>query len=94
MNVLVEFGGVSRFLTKARDLPLEVPEGTTFRKIIFLLGERYPVLLGQVIHPDGDRLYASNMLNLNGRYMIREDQLDDAPQDGDRLILMSVLAGG
>ena len=94
MNILVELGGISRVLTGVRELSLQVTDDTTFRDILALLGTRYPVLIGQVIHPDGTELFASNMLNLNGRHMLREEQLDESPQDGDRILLMSVLAGG
>lgn len=94
MKILVELGGISRVLTGVREVPLEVADDTTFRDILAILGTRYPVLIGQVIQPDGTDLFASNMLNLNGRHMLREDQLDESPQDGDRVLLMSVLAGG
>ncbi len=42
---------------------------------------------------DYTSLQSSNMLNLNGRHG-QSDQMDESPSDGDRLILMSILAGG
>jgi hypothetical protein len=60
-----------------------------------ILGTRYPGLVGQVIDPADRTLYASNLFNLNGKHMIRPDAMaGEGPHDGDRLILMSVLAGG
>ena len=56
--------------------------------------EAYPELVGDVIHPSYASLKASNMLNVNGKRMIQPSQMDECPQDGDRLIMMSILAGG
>lgn len=94
MQVSVEFNGIFRILTKTSHLSLELPPGTTFREIIKLLGERSPVLVGEVLDSENGALIASNALSINGKRMIQPDELDEAPQEGDRLIFMSVLAGG
>lgn len=94
MQVSVEFMGVARVLSGIKQVTLNLEEGTTFRQIVRLLGQKYPQLIGEVIQPDGETFQASNMLNLNGRRMIQPAQMDDTPHDGDRLVLMSILAGG
>ncbi len=94
MEVTVEFAGLSRVLTKRAYLPLTLEEGCSYRQILHRLGTMYPELVGNVIHPSYTSLQSSNMLNLNGRHMIQSDQMDESPSDGDRLILMSILAGG
>ncbi|MBN1873804.1 MAG: MoaD/ThiS family protein [Anaerolineae bacterium] len=94
MNVLVEFAGMSRVITHEKQLVLMLEAGTTFRDVVRMLGVRYPDLIGQVISPEGDTLYASNMLNLDGKLMVRSEQMDDVLDDGARLTIMSVLAGG
>ncbi|NBD36429.1 MAG: hypothetical protein GVY30_10600 [Chloroflexi bacterium] len=94
MKVSVEFNGIFRILTKTSHLTLDLAPGTTFCEIIRLLGERYPELAGEVLDADDGALIGSNGLNLNGKRMIQPAELDDAPQEGDRLIFMSVLAGG
>jgi len=94
MQVLVEFMGIARVVSGVKQTTLDLEEGTTFRQIVRLLGQQYPQLLGEVIHADGETLQASNMINLNGRRMIQPAHMDDVPSDGDRLILMSILAGG
>lgn len=94
MQVSMEFMGIARIASGVKQTTLELEEGVTFRQIVRLLGQRYPELLGEVIQADGETLQASNMLNLNGRRMIQPAQMDDVPSDGDRLILMSILAGG
>jgi molybdopterin converting factor small subunit len=94
MQVSMEFVGIARIVSGAKQTTLELEDGTTFRQIVRLLGQRYPKLIGEIIQADGETLQASNMLNLNGRRMIQPTQMDDIPNDGDRLILMSILAGG
>ncbi len=94
MQVLVEFMGVARVVSGVKQVTLELEEGTTFRQVIRLLGQQYPKLLGEIIQADGETFQASNMLNLNGRRMVQPAQMDDVPNDGDRLIFMSILAGG
>ena len=94
MQVSVEFNGIFRILTKTSHLTLDLAPGTTFREIIELLSERYPILAGEVIDPEDGALIDSNGLSLNGKRMIQPAELDEAPQEGDRLIFMSVLAGG
>jgi molybdopterin converting factor small subunit len=90
----MEFLGVSRLVIGERTLSLDVEDGMTFRELVRLLGERYPGLIGDVIEPDGESLQAPNVFNLNARQMIQDDQMDAAPGDGDRIILMSMAAGG
>jgi molybdopterin converting factor small subunit len=94
MRVFVEFMGVARVVSGVKQVALELEEGTTFRQIVRLMGQQYPKLLGEIIQADGETLQASNMLNLNGRRMIQPAQMDDVPNDGDRLVFMSILAGG
>ncbi|HOU15705.1 MAG TPA: MoaD/ThiS family protein [Anaerolineae bacterium] len=94
MQIQVEFTGIPRIVTGVKQVPLEFQDGTTFREIVRYLGTRYPKMVGEVLQPDGETLQPSNMLNLNGRRMIQPTQMDDGPSNGDRLILMSILAGG
>ena len=94
MNVLVEFAGISRVLTGVRDLPLSLEPGTSYRDLIRQLGTHFPALVGQVITSDGDALIPENKIALNGRRMIQESEMDTSPCEGDRLVFMSILAGG
>jgi hypothetical protein len=94
MELTVEFAGLARVLTRTPRIELHVNDGTTFREVLRKLGELHPELVGEVISDGLGSLKASNMLNLNGRHMIQPTQMDQTPQSGDRLILMSILAGG
>lgn len=94
MRVNLEFFGISRLVTGAKSLTLEMEEQTTFRDLLRLLARRYPGMVGDVIHPDGTTLQHPNIFNLNARQMIREERMDESLNDGDRVILMSMSAGG
>ncbi len=94
MKVTVEFLGVAGLAAGTREVTLELPEGTTFRQIVRRLSERYPDLVGKVIAEDRETMFGSNILNRNGKTVIRDELLDTCPQDGDKLFIMAILAGG
>jgi len=94
MRIQVEFLGLSRFTAGVKEITLDLEESTTFRDIVCLLATRYPAMIGNVIQPDGETLQYPNIFNLNAKRMIKADQMDESPSDGDRIILMSMSAGG
>jgi molybdopterin converting factor small subunit len=94
MRIQVEFLGVSRLETGVKEIALDVEKGATFRDVVRVLGTRYPALIGNVIQPDGETLQAPNILNHNAKRMVQASQMDSGPSDGDRIILMSMSAGG
>lgn len=94
MEVYIEFQGISRVITKARKLTLQLGPQATYREIIQILAETYPGLVGEVINKDRQTFLGSNMLSVEGKRMVRPADLDVTPQDGEKLILMSILAGG
>ena len=94
MELLIEFQGISRVLTKSKNLPLNVEPDTTYRQIIQRLAVLYPNLVGEVIAKDKQTMLGSNMVSLNGKHMLRPTDLEDSPADGDKLTIMSILAGG
>ncbi len=94
MKISVEFAGLSRVLTGVRQVSLDVEESVTFQDIVRILADQYPSLIGKVIQPEGEGLYPSNLLNINGQRMVQESQMGQSPDEGDRIILMSILAGG
>ena len=94
MKVTVEFLGVAGLAAGTREVTLELPEGTTFRQIVRQLSEQYPDLVGKVIAEDRETMFGSNILNRNGKTVIRDELLDTCPQDGDQLFIMAILAGG
>jgi molybdopterin converting factor small subunit len=94
MEITIEFVGISRMITKKTGINLTLEEGTTYQDIVRLLAHKFPKLVGQMIAPKEFTLYPSNMFSLNGKRMIKSDEMGKDLRDGDRLILMSILAGG
>ena len=94
MRVHLELFGLSRIAAGTKELTLELEEGTTFRDIVRLLSAKYPVMVGNVINPDLETLHPPNIFNLNAKRMIKPNQMDECPSDGDRVVLMSISAGG
>lgn len=90
--VTVEFYGTARHVTRQKETTIELKEGGTFRDVVRALAARYPTLIGDVIQPGGNELQMPNMFNVNGQRVVRD--LDAQPQDGERILLMFVTAGG
>ena len=93
-EIAVEFQGISRVLTKCKSTTLCFDSPVTYLKIIRRLADMFPALVGQVINNDLTSFLGSNMLSVDGKRMIRPVDLDNTPQEGEKLILMSILAGG
>ncbi|MCD6553875.1 MAG: hypothetical protein DRI52_03250 [Chloroflexi bacterium] len=91
-KVVVEFYGTARQVTGQKEVTIELKEGGTFRDVVRALAARYPKLVGDVIQPGGEELQMPNMFNVNARRVVHD--LDTQPQDGDRILLMFVTAGG
>lgn len=94
MQIDVEFLGLARLVTGEREVAINVEEGTTYRDLVGLLADKYPQMIGQVIRPDRATLQEPNIFNLNARRMIQAKQMDETLQGSDRIILMSMSAGG
>ncbi len=92
--VQLELLGLPRLIAGEKKIALRLNEGATFRDAVRALGQRYPDMIGDVVQVDGETLQAPNILNLDGRRMIQPHQMDEGLGDGDRIILMSMSAGG
>lgn len=94
IRVQVQLLGLPRLLAGEKKMTLRLKEGATFRDAVRALGHRYPAMVGDVVQVDGETLQAPNILNLDGRRMIQPHQMDEGLSDGDRIIVMSMSAGG
>ena len=93
-EVQVEFTGISRMLTGQSEMTIKIRQGTTFSEIVKLIGKKYPSMVGQIIDKRGSIFIATNLFSLNGQRIIQESEMNGSPREGDRLILISLLAGG
>lgn len=94
MEIIIEFVGVSRMIAKTARLDVKLEVGTTYQDIVTLLANKFPGMVGQLITPEDHKFYPSNMFSLNGKRMIKNEEMGTKVNNGDRLILMSILAGG
>jgi len=90
-KLTVEMFGPARRLSGQKQVAINVNTGATLQDVVALLAEEFPQLVGTVIEPPC-RLSASYMLNYDGKRAARS--LDETPQEGDRLLLLPVDAGG
>ncbi len=92
MKLTVEFLGLSRRLAQTKESLIEVSDQATFRDVLCYLSTNFPALVGPVIIPTTFDLVSSYMINIDGRRVVQD--LDTRPEDGQRLILMFMEAGG
>ena len=94
MRVRVELLGLSRLVAGTREVTVELDDESTYRDLVRALSDTYPALVGNVIQADRRNLQAPNIFNLNARQMVQSRQMDDRLREDDRIILMSMSAGG
>ena len=94
VHIHVELLGISRLIAGTKVVSLDLEYGASFRDVVRALSIKCPALIGDVIHPNGETLHPPHIFNLNAKRMIQENQMDECLDDGDRITLMSILAGG
>ncbi len=94
IQVLVEFTGISRLLTGQTEYQLPLADGAVILDVVHVIGRKFPPLVGEVIEKNGETLIPTNLFSVNGKQILNENQMHYQPKDGDRLILLSLLAGG
>jgi len=92
MKLTVEFLGLSRRLAQTKESLVEVGDQATLRSVVRHLASQFPALVGPVVAAPSYDLAPSYMMNIDGRRAATD--LDQPAQDGQRLILMFVEAGG
>ena len=94
MQVEIEFTGIARILTKQTECTLSLESKASLRDVVVSLARHYPVLIGEIIKEDGETLFPDDVISLNGETILHGDDLQLELQDGDKLFLLSLLAGG
>jgi molybdopterin converting factor small subunit len=92
MMLTVEFLGVSRRLAQTNQSQVALRDRASYRDLLRHISSAFPALLGPVILPDTFDLTPSFVLNVDGRRAVTD--LDTPAQDGQRILLMFVEAGG
>ena len=94
MKIHVDFLGVSRLLTRKTETVFSIHEGATYRELVRSLRDSFPALIGDVIQPDSEILQKPNIFYIKGIRPVQERQMDHSMADGERIVLMSLSAGG
>ena len=94
MNINVEFIGISRILSGVSKVCIVIPTQGTYRDVILELANKFPQFIGQLIDPAQKAFIGSSMFNIDGKRMIKTEDLDNSPVEHEHLIVMSIMAGG
>jgi hypothetical protein len=92
MEFTVEFFGLPRRLTGVRSADIRVKPGATLRDVVRVLTKRFPAFLGALVDPQTYDLAEPYFFNINARFVPKS--LEHHPQEGDRLLLLFLEAGG
>lgn len=94
IKVKIEFSSISRVLTGRKEFTLDLNKGANIADVVGILGKSFPQLVGEIITKDGKSLIPTNIFSVNGQKIIHESDTQFQPDEGDRLILLSLLSGG
>ena len=94
MNIDVEFIGISRILSGVSKVCIVIPTEGTYRDVILELANKFPQFIGQLIDLPQKAFIGSSMFNIDGKRMIKTEELDNSPVEHEHLIVMSIMAGG
>jgi len=76
------------------EFAISLPTNSTLSDVVRTLSSNFPAMVGEVIEADQSNLIPTNVISINGKQIIHEKEMHTQPRDGDRLILLSLLAGG
>lgn len=92
MQLTVELFGLARRLSGEKEVTVEVSDEASLRDVVVALTKRFPAFLGPLVVPETYELKEPYFFNYDGRRVAKS--LDEKPEEGDRLLLFFVDAGG
>jgi len=89
VKVTVELTGPARVSAGRKEVRLTVPDSVIWRDVVTALAQQVPVLVGKAITNDQRGLIRPYLLNLGGRYTIKD--LDERVElrEGDTISLLT-----
>ncbi len=93
IRCIVEIFGLPHEITELREVEIELRDGASLGDVIAALKRKIPRLEGRVIRAGEDRLMEYYAFNINGGFYFDDDR-DVQLQDGDRIALLTLAAGG
>jgi len=94
LKVRIEFSGIAKSLAGKDSMDLPITPETTYRGIIRQLAGMFPEMVNLLISPSGDEFLSSVMFVIDGDLANPVMLIDQKPQDGECIHLMSVITGG
>lgn len=94
MQIQIELHGLAKMIAETGQVTLDVDDGATYKTIIERLADLYPDMVGPLIAPDNLTLLNCTVFIRNQNEMITQEQIEDRPNPGDRLSLLTVIVGG
>jgi molybdopterin converting factor small subunit len=92
MEYTVEFFGLPRRLSGVKETTVQVEPEATLRDVVKALAEQFPAFLGKLVDPQTYELEEPYFFNINARFVPKS--LEHHPNEGDRLLLLFLEAGG
>jgi hypothetical protein len=92
--IRVDFSGAAREITQEKFILLTLSNEATYRDIVQTLAQRYPGLVGALISADQQSLLSANLFSRNGEAPIMPDDMEQSPQDGERIVMLYFIVGG
>jgi molybdopterin converting factor small subunit len=94
IKVTVKFTGAPQAIVGARQIVVDLEEGVAYKGVIQKIADMYPALVGWLIADDRKNFLSSNAFLVNNENYILEGMWDQCPQDGDELMIVSLITGG
>lgn len=92
MEFTVEFFGLPRRLSGAKQTTVQVKPEATLRDVVKALAGQFPAFYDQLVDPASHDLEEPYFFNINARFVPKS--LEHHPKAGDRLLLLFLEAGG
>ncbi len=93
-TIEVVFTGAAREITKEKQIRIDLSDRDSYRDLVRILAVRYPGLVGTLIAEDHQALLSANLFNRNGEEPIMPEEMDLAPRDGERIVILYFIVGG
>ncbi len=92
MQLVVEFFGLPRRLSGAKQTTVHVSPGATLHNVVAELAAQFPAFVGPLIDPMNQTLKEPYFFNIDARRVPKS--LDYQPKEGEKLLLLFLEAGG
>jgi len=92
MKVILELYSAARYLTNIKEIEIDLKEEACLRDLVVYLINKFPQLLGRVIHTKTHKIVETFKFNINGKHMVND--LDFKLHEGDRILLFPIDGGG